>query len=438
MTRRILTALFRLFLRIFFRRIEITGLERVPLDSAVLFAANHPNGLVDPLLLVCLAPRDVSFLGKAPLFKIPVIGFFAKAYDTIPVYRKQDNTTGNNQETFRKARELLQRGGSIAIFPEGTTHSDPTLRELKTGAARIALGAAVDELSIVPVGIYYTAKERFRSSVLIAFGRPLQVTPQPVDENGEPPREQVDQLTESIDAGLDRVTLQADSNAALELISRAEDLMTADEAQPLGEEFQLRRRFVRGYQYLRTQDPQRLARVESRVRQLEAELSRAGLEAHELVPRIRMVVVLRLLVSLPIALVGALVHVPAYYLVRLIAIAVARGEQEMTATYKAIASLVFYPATWIACAVAAGVWINWEAAAAAAVIAPLLFVVAVRIFEDADDLIGGARAILYRTFRRRGHDRLVAQRDALRAELLAMAEELDGVFRSQRAAEHTL
>src|SRR5918911_3612689 len=161
--RRAVTALLRLLTRVFFKRIDIVNAECIPAGAPVIFAVNHPNGLIDPLFLLCFAPRPVSFLAKAPLFAMPVIGWFVRGLDSIPVYRKQDNVAGSNRETFAKARALLARGGAIAIFPEGTTHSDPRLRELKTGAARIALGASLPRVVIVPVGLYYTAKQTFRS-----------------------------------------------------------------------------------------------------------------------------------------------------------------------------------------------------------------------------------------------------------------------------------
>src|SRR3989449_940863 len=137
-------ALFALILRIFFRRIEVSGAERVPPHGAVIFVVNHPSGLIDPAFLLCLAPRRVSLLAKAPLFRMPVIGFFCRAFEAIPVHRRQDagSDPAQNRETFDTARAVLARGGAIAIFPEGTSHSDPKLRPVKTGAARIAFGAA--------------------------------------------------------------------------------------------------------------------------------------------------------------------------------------------------------------------------------------------------------------------------------------------------------
>src|SRR6188508_2993323 len=118
--RRPITAFFRFCLRIFFRRIELMGLGRVPDHGAVVFAVNHPNGLVDPLFLLCFAPAPVSFLAKAPLFGYPIIGAIIRAFDTIPVYRKEESGGRSlaemNAEMFAKARTILQRGGGIAIF----------------------------------------------------------------------------------------------------------------------------------------------------------------------------------------------------------------------------------------------------------------------------------------------------------------------------------
>ena len=132
-------------LRVFFRRVEVVGRERVPRRGACLFVLNHPNALVDPAFLLCFAPRRVSFLAKSPLFRMPVVGFFIRALDSIPVYRRQDEGEGaasRNRETFEHSAALLRRGGTIAICPEGASHSEPYLLPLKSGAARIALGAA--------------------------------------------------------------------------------------------------------------------------------------------------------------------------------------------------------------------------------------------------------------------------------------------------------
>ena len=419
--RKTITGFLRFSLRIFYRRIEMVGLERVP-DGPVIFAVNHPNGLVDPLFLLCFAPVPVSFLAKAPLFRYPLIGWIVQAFDAIPVYRKQDNTTGTNQETFARAREVLQRGGAIAIFPEGTTHDDPQLRALKTGAARIALGANVPALCVVPTGIYYTAKHVFRSSALVFFGEPIAV--QPLVSEAEPPAAEVERLTAAIDEGLDAVTLQADSHAALELVALAEEIFTADDEAPLAQELDLRRRFSAGYHDLRAHDPARLELLESAVRQFHAELRRAHLDVHELRPSLGVVRLFRVLVLLPLAIVGAVLHYPVYRLVGFLAKRVSQGEGNMIATVKFIAALTFYPLAYAAAALFLGLRYGALYCLGATTALPLLGYVALWVFEEIDDITGDVRAVTHRLFRRYGYARLVAQREAIRDEMLAVAREM--------------
>ncbi len=423
--RRAITAFFRLCVRIFFRRIELVGLEHVPSGGAVIFAVNHPNGLVDPLFLLCFAPRPVSFLGKAPLFSYPVIGWLARTFDAIPVYRREDNVGGSNHETFAKARSVLREGGSIAIFPEGTTHDDPALRGLKTGAARIALGARLDDMTVVPTGIYYTARHVFRSSALVVFGEARRVPHAGVDEHGEPRIEDVERLTKDIEAGLDSVTLQADSQAALDLIVRAEDIFTADEDQPLAVELDLRRRFVDGYHYLSANDPERLARLQSAVVQFESELRSAKFEIDELKPRIDPLRLFHVLVMLPVAVAGAIVHYPTYKTVAMFAKRFSNGEVVLISTVKFLSALALYPLTYLALAVLTG----WKFGLALGVLAlfvlPFVGYTTLRVFEDLDDIVGDVRALTHRLLRRRGYIRLLEQRQAIKREILAVAGELE-------------
>ena len=423
--RRAVTALLRVLIRVFFKRIEIVDMERVPADVPVIFAVNHPNALIDPLFLLCFAPRPVSLLAKAPLFTMPVIGWFVRGLDSIPVYRKQDHVAGGgNAETFGRAREVLARGGSIAIFPEGTTHSDPRLRELKTGAARIALGASMERIVIVPVGLYYTSKETFRSSAVMQFGDPIDV---------RPPLGTVEALTQRIDDALDAVTLQADSREALALIARGERIFSAGRFDP-AEELEARRRFVEGYAWLRAHDPQRLARLQSRVEQLAAELDESKIEPQELSGArflASVKVLSTLFVALPLAVAGAVIHFPAYRLVGFIARRFVK-DQEMVATIKAIAGALFYLLTWTACAALA--WWRFGArwAIAAIVVVPLLGWIALRFFEQLDDVIGRTRALTWRIARSRAYERLRNEQRAIREEIAAVDEI---IARGDRAAD---
>jgi len=407
MIRRLTTALITLLAKIFFRRIEIAGIENVPMADPIIFAVNHPNGLIDPLFLLAFAPRRVSFMAKAPLFRMPLIGWLARAFDSIPVYRRQDNMpTESNRATFTEARALLARGGAIAIFPEGTSHSDAQLRELKTGAARIALGASM-RVSIVPTGLYYTAKQRFRSSALMVFGPPITVEPEPVNADGEPRVESVEGLTERIHRALADVTLQADSREALHLIARAERIFSGGDRGDLARELELRRRFVAGYLVLRARDPARLAHLQSQIARFDAEQVAAS-------HRLDISTVWRLLL-LPIAIVGLAIHWPIYRLIRFMANHLARDE-ELVATIKTLAGLVLYPLIWIGISVAIGIYFAVPSGIAAIILLPLSAYIALVVFEAIDDLTGQLRAM-------RRHD-LLAQQRAIRDEIIKVAEEI--------------
>jgi len=268
MIRRVIVGLLRLALRIYFRRIEVTGVEHVPLGSPVIFVLNHPNALVDPVFLLCLAPRPVSFLAKAPLFGMPVIGYLVKALDSLPVYRRQDEgqDVTRNQETFVAARRLLARGGTIAICPEGVSHDEPGLKPIKTGAARISLAAVstgeVSELKIIPAGLYYTSKTSFRSDALLYFGNPIHVEPVTLEPDGTPPREAVRELSAEIEKALREVILDARHEEELQTTARAERIFTSatPEEESLKDELRLQQRFIKAYSILQSLQPERLRR----------------------------------------------------------------------------------------------------------------------------------------------------------------------------------
>jgi 1-acyl-sn-glycerol-3-phosphate acyltransferase len=132
--------------RLYYPDLRVIG-EPLPAAGPVVFVANHPNGLLDPLVLRMAAGRPVRFLAKSTLFGNPLGKLAMDAFGSVPVYRAQDAQGGTgdrsaaNEKTFARCRALLAEGEAIALFPEGTSHSDPSLRPLKTGAARIALSA---------------------------------------------------------------------------------------------------------------------------------------------------------------------------------------------------------------------------------------------------------------------------------------------------------
>ena len=421
--------------RLFFRRIEVAGREHVPASGPVIFILNHPNALMDPLVLINQAGRPVSFLAKEPLFRMPVLGRMVKAMDAIPVYRRMDQAdTSNNARTFDAARDLLARGGSLALFPEGTSHSDSKLKPFRTGAARIALGARVPGLMIVPAGLFYTEKTTFRSGALLCFGPPVPVAMVEPGPDGEPPPEPVRELTATLEESLGSLTLQADHHEALRLAETADRLLASasGERHDLAEKLERRQRLVRGYNRLREDAPDRLGRLSSRITRYAAALRNVNLTP-ELIPaggfraatvaRVATKAVFTLLLLLPLALAGMIAHLPAWLAVDMIANRYGRNHPDAIATVKSIAALVFYPLTWIALAWLAGRQWGVPGALGALALAPIAGMAAVTFVERIDLLAGGTRGVLLALTGRRKFLRLIAERSAIAEELAAVGRE---------------
>src|SRR5579863_3921942 len=188
--RRAFEALFRwlaeALVRLYYPVRLVEGSERIPRDRPIVFVLNHPNGLLDPMVLRIATGRATRFLAKSTLYGNPFGRLAMDAFGSIPVYRAHEAgergaraaAVSRNDESFALCRAALARGEALALFPEGTSHSDPQLRPLKTGAARIALSAELEAADagrrlgavIVPVGLFYERKSVFRSRVLLDVG----------------------------------------------------------------------------------------------------------------------------------------------------------------------------------------------------------------------------------------------------------------------------
>lgn len=439
MTRRLIVAVLRFALRIYFRRVEVVGAEHVPKESPVIFVLNHPNALVDPAFLLCLAPRRVSFLAKAPLFKFPILSFFVRALDSLPIYRHQDegSDVAKNRETFVAARQLLAHGGTIGICPEGVSHDEPRLRPIKTGAARIALAAVstgeVQNLTIVPAGLYYTSKTTFRSSALLHFGKPIAVEPVELEANGEPARTAVRALSDRIQSALREVMLDAQHEEALTTIARAERIFSSHTVnkETLAQELQLQQRFAKAYTVLQEKAPERLLKLEVRMSRFEEELRQVGVDAEELSPPISTANVfatvckrtLLFLLMLPAAILGTVVHYPAYATGGYLARTFSGDSEDVISTTKIISAMLLFPLTWLAVGFFMYRYGGRLLGAMPLVILPVLGYVAIKFFEELDESVGGLRALTFFLTRRRFFVRLLAERNAIHDEIVALGSE---------------
>lgn len=203
----------------------------VPTTGPVLLVANHPNSLLDPAMVALAARRPVRFLAKAPLFTDPLVGFLVRGAGSIPVYRRSDDPSqvGRNEEMFRAVYEALAGGAAVGIFPEGLSHSDPSLAPLKTGAARIALGTLGVHgirVPIVPIGTVFRDKNVFRSEALVTVGRPVAWDDLSPETGGD--GHAVRELTQRIDTALRDVTVNLERWDDADLVELAEGIYAAE------------------------------------------------------------------------------------------------------------------------------------------------------------------------------------------------------------------
>jgi 1-acyl-sn-glycerol-3-phosphate acyltransferase len=139
-------ALARALVRLFYHRVDVVGVERVPTSGPLVIVANHRNALVDPLILIATLPRALRPVAKAPLFRHPILAPFLRLAGALPVHRRQDPGSDPAQNTamFRGVAAALREGEAILVFPEGVSQPEPVLMPLRTGVARMVLGTEGD------------------------------------------------------------------------------------------------------------------------------------------------------------------------------------------------------------------------------------------------------------------------------------------------------
>ncbi|MDH4296303.1 MAG: lysophospholipid acyltransferase family protein [Cyclobacteriaceae bacterium] len=226
----ILRFLLRLSTKGYFRSIYVKGVEHIPDKGPIIIASNHPSAFMDPILLSTKIDRKLFFLTRGDIFKTRFTAFLLSMLNMIPVYRKVDSTDREqrNDAIFQKCFEHLAKGKPILIFPEGTSKTERKLRPVKTGTARIALGAeALHEfklgVKVIPVGINYANPHIFRSDVFVNFGEPIDIS-EFKDIYLRNDREAVTALTERIKAEMENLFVVVEDERLENIVGQIEKL----------------------------------------------------------------------------------------------------------------------------------------------------------------------------------------------------------------------
>ena len=376
---------------IFFREVDVSGLENVPEHGGGIVVSWHPNGLIDPALILSQLPRRVVFGARDGLFKWPGLGWLMRALGTVPIYRAIDAGEGADpaarREANRRTLEALAReivaGSFTALFPEGVSHDESGLVVLRTGAARLyyqareATPPGAPMPVILPVGLFYDRKDRFRSRARVAFHKvvslPAELDRTPAaDESEDVSRERARVLTELIEQVLRDAVGATEDWATHDSLERVRSLMVAERERRSGTEspgetsldtevgaFGLIRT---AYYAARERDPERIRVLRKDVDRYDKDIRNLGLADADLDrdPRIASPWLLWLILAQfvfvflllpPFLVLGFLVNAPVALAVRGLALVTAKLKKD-SASMKVMIGVVLFPLAWIAVGIA--------------------------------------------------------------------------------------
>jgi 1-acyl-sn-glycerol-3-phosphate acyltransferase len=380
----------------FHRSVQVAWRERMPTDRPVLVVANHANGFVDPVIVASVLRRLPRFLAKAALWKVAVARPFLALAGVLPVYRSGDgDRASDNASVFAACHEEFAQGATVAIFPEGTTGDRAGLDRVKSGAARIALGAlpTSPDLVIVPIGMAYESKVETRSRVAVMFGEPIEVADfagAGLDADGEPTRDDAHALTERITESLQAVSpgfADVEQREILRAAARVERTERAGGRAPSFAETEVVARRL-----ARSGDTARAAVVDA-YRVFATRLELIGITAEQLRPtrtglgRLLLSAV-GLLLAWSLVLTATLIHLPA-----VVVIVAGTGLVTSTATkgtVRILLGLVMLLLTWV---VAGMVIADGWAAVVAGIVVAAAGALALLVWSP---LVGGAVALVGR------------------------------------------
>ncbi len=167
--------------RLYYKNWQVANYDKVPHKGPVIFASNHQNAFLDPLTIFFSQPRKNYFLVRANIFSNPTARFWLETLYMLPIYRVRDGlrAVAKNDEIIEKCVNILTGGNNpLVIFAEGNHSLRRALRPLQKGIARIAFATMEAnnfeiDLAVVPTGLNYGRHTRYRSDMLLNFGKPI-------------------------------------------------------------------------------------------------------------------------------------------------------------------------------------------------------------------------------------------------------------------------
>jgi len=347
-----------LFVVLFYKKVEISGAHQLDNHCPVILCANHSNALADAVLLQYTSKRLIHPLARSGLFKNPILKIILSVWQAVPVYRKQDSGDGavDNDAMFSKAYEMLANNEVLMIFPEGQSHSDLHLRQIKTGISRIALGykEKYNELPlIIPVGLNFTNTIKFRSNVYINFGDPLEIS-----ENFEVSNKQdIKELTREIMFAMKDLVLEVDEVEDLIFVQQVERFFSLrhkkSRERNLSQKFKSHKLLLSVHDYLDHEVPDKIKSFKLHLRHFNRLCYKLGISDYNLSVRYNSQVVRRfilrslfiILIMFPVGLLGFINSFIPYLLTKISTKVFSKGKDQYDTT-KILTGTLFFSLFW--------------------------------------------------------------------------------------------
>ncbi len=287
---RLIRVVMKAAMAVFFQKIELRNGHYVPERGPVVFVANHPNSIMDAFVMGVVTKRKVNYMGHAGLFSGRLKSWFLRSCGVIPVYRPEDapDRMEENVAAFEACFQALERGETVGIFPEGASDMLRAVKRVRTGAARIVLEAERRNgyglgVSLIPIGLYFFSRSRFRSRVLVNVGKPIELTPF-FKLNEQDNYEAVRQLTAEIQRRLERLTVNV-RNEELDRLARDIEQIYRDELRKeranlpgelsrTAKDFILAQQIAQCVDYYCVREPEKVRQLQEQIRSYQRKLQR--------------------------------------------------------------------------------------------------------------------------------------------------------------------
>lgn len=261
----------------------MVGKKNIPKNKPVIFAANHQNAFLDPVLIAVQLSKPTYYLVRADVFKKPTVAKIFASINMMPVYRERDgvDTLQANVEVFNRCFEVLSKNRPIVIFPEGNHGKYKTLRPLKKGFARIAAGAEEKfgkeiDVQIIPVGLNYSDHHNMGAELLINFGEPINVSDYLTEiDNARQINELKDVLSHRMSDAIIDIQLKGYYATIHEMMLMFEDRLLKGKEVSILDKFNAQKEFIKKAEHYFKAHPN--DQLESEVISFKKDVEKAGL-----------------------------------------------------------------------------------------------------------------------------------------------------------------